>query len=142
MRRTPAAFWVAVLAAGLAPAASAVAAAVRANAFPAQLVGTWTRTVTKADVTREEAAPSLAGSACTLTVKRGGSARIVCPHTPGAVFTGTIVPKGKNHVQVVFGDLSPNSYSWRVAGRHLVLAKLEDPTPDRAATMAGTWTRK
>jgi hypothetical protein len=140
MRRTLAVLWVAVLAATT--AAGAIAAARQAKAFPPQLVGAWTRTVTKADVAREEGAPSLRGSSCTLTIKTSGAAHILCPHTPGLDFTGKFVPKGTNHVEIILGDLSPNSYSWHVSGRQLVLKKLTDPTPDRAATMTGTWTRK
>jgi len=143
MRRTPlAALWAAVLATGLVTAASADAAATLTNAFPPKLVGTWTRTPTKADVTREEANPTIAGSHCTLTIKTSGAAHIVCAQTPGLNFAGKFVPKGPSHVQIVFADLSPNSYSWHVSGRQLILKKVVDPTPDRSATMSGTWTRK
>ena len=125
---------------GLVPAVSVIAAAAQTDTFPPQLVGTWTRTVSKADVTREQAFSGLAGSHCTLTVKKSGSAHIGCPGV--ANFTGKIVPKGTNRVQFALGDVNPNTYTWRVLGRHLILTKIKDPTPDRAAVMAGTWTRK
>ena len=51
--------WAAVFVIALAlSAAEAPAAETRASSVDSKLVGTWTRTVTKADVTREEAAPS------------------------------------------------------------------------------------
>lgn len=132
--------WAAVLVVALAvPAGEALAAG---NGVDAKLVGTWTRTVTRADVTREEANPSLVGSLCTLTIKGSGGAHIVCPHTPGAVFTGKIIPKGASRIQILFGDVNPNTYRWSVAGRNLTLTKLEDPTSDRAATMSGVWKRR
>ena len=139
MRRFPLlALWLVAL--GLVPAVSAIAAAARPDAFPSALVGTWTRTVSRTDVTREQGYSGLAGSHCTLSVKQTGSAHISCPQVVN--FTGKIVPKGSNRVQIAFADVNPNIYAWRVSGRHLILAKIKDPTPDRAATMSGTWTRE
>jgi len=135
------------LAAGVAvavvlPATMARGSAGHSSSFPPQLVGRWTRTVTRADVTREEANPTLDNSVCTFTVKAGGGAHIVCPRTPGAVFNGKVIPKGANHVQILFGDVNPNTYRWAVAGSTLTLTKLEDPTPDRSAVLSGMWRRK
>jgi hypothetical protein len=91
-------------------------------------------------VTREQGFSGLAGSHCTLAVQGSGSAHIGCPQVVN--FTGKFVPQGTNRVQIAFADLYPNTYSWRISGQHLILTKIKDPTPDRAATMSGTWTRK
>ena len=132
--------WAAVLVIVLAlPAGRALAAG---GGVDSKLVGTWTRTVTRADVTREEATPALVGTVCTLSIKSTGAAHIACPHTPGAVFTGKIIPTGTSRIQILFGDMNPNRYRWGVAGRSLTLTKLRDPTPDRAATMSGVWKRR
>jgi hypothetical protein len=138
-RRAP--LFVALVVASIIAVASATAAAMRSATFPAQIVGTWTRTVTKADVTREEAYGPLAGSACTLTVQRSGAAHVACPKIQSA-FTGSFVPKGTNRIQIEFADQNPNSYSWRVSGKRLFLKKLKDANADRAATMSGTWKAK
>jgi hypothetical protein len=139
MRRIPlVVLW--FLAVGLVPAVSAIAATAQTNTFPPPLVGTWTRTVSQADVTREQGFSGLAGSRCTLIVHASGSAHIGCPQVVN--FTGKLVPEGTNRVQIAFADVNPNTYTWRVSGPHLTLTKIKDPTPDRAATMSGTWTRK
>jgi len=134
--------WAAVFVIALVSTGEALAAATRTSSIDSKLVGTWTHTVTRADVTREEATPSLVGSLCTLTVKSSGVAHIACPHTPGAVFTGKLIPTGTNRIQILFADDYPNTYRWALAGRKLTLTKLKDPTSDRAATMAGVWTRR
>ena len=123
-------------------AAAATVASTHLSAVSPKLVGQWTRTVTKADVQREEAFPSLAGEHCTLTIKTSGAAHIVCPGPAPVNFSGPITAKGGNRVQISLGDTYPNAYRWRVAGRVLTLTKLKDLTADRAAAMSGVWRRK
>ena len=122
--------------------AGAVAASTRARAVSPKLVGQWTRTVSKADVQREEAFAGLAGAHCTLTVKTTGASKIVCPGPASVNFSGPITSKGSNRIQISLGDLNPNTYKWRVNGRLLTLTKIKDSNPDRAAGMAGVWKRK
>jgi hypothetical protein len=117
-------------------------AAARQSVIDPKLVGTWTRTVSKADVQREEAYGGLAGAHCTLTVKMSGASHIACPGQASVSFSGPITSKGTNHVQISLGDLNPNTYKWHVAGRLLTLTKLKDSNPDRSATMSGVWKRK
>jgi len=105
--------------------------------FPAGLVGTWQRTVTKEDVTRASANSYLVGP-CTLTVAAGGDAKLTCAAGP---FTGKLIPTGDDEVQVAMGTTSPNAYGWAVDGGRLTLTKRDDPTPDRVAAMEGVWQR-
>ena len=128
------------------PVADGIAAATKAGAVPAQLVGQWTRKVTAADVKRA-GAPLFggipAGSVWTLTIKKSGAAS-VSSKGQGPPFTGKIVSAGANRVHINVGFLFPNVYRWRVSGRLLTFTKIsESPTQaDRAAVFWGVWKRK
>ena len=115
----------------------AQAASTASIPFPAGLVGTWRRTVTKEAVARAGANSYLVGR-CTLTVAAGGEAKVSCAAGP---FTGSLIPTADDEVQVAMGTTEPNAYGWVVDGSRLTLTKRDDPTPDRVAAMEGVWQR-
>ena len=95
-----------VLAIGVVVGAAAVlsvdgfAATKRTSAFPAQLVGTWTRTVTKADIKRAQVAPAevehaFPGLVVVLVVKKNGAAVLTAKEKNGTYrWPGRLVPTG------------------------------------------------
>ena len=133
---------VAVVAAAalIVPVAGGMAAATKAGAFPAQLVGRWTRTVTAADVKREGVPEPAAGTVFTLTIKKSGAASL--SSTAQDHFTGRIVPAGANRVHINVAFVFPNVYRWRVSGRLLTFTKISDNFHTNAAVFWGVWTRK
>src|SRR5262249_5984999 len=133
-----------VLAASLivGPVAGGLASAPRSGRVPAKLIGTWTRTVTTADVRREHAADihhvKLAGTNWTILIHTDGTASLY-----GAdYYTGPISSAGANRVHIYLGFSYPNVYKWRVSGQLLTLTKVSDSFPLRAAVLNGVWKRK
>jgi len=121
-------------------AATGFAAARRANTFPTQLAGRWTRTVTKADVKRTGGYGIPAGTVCTLTIKNGGVAHL---HTTTVGdFDGSLAQAGPDRVHILLGLSDPDLYQWRVSGSLLTFTKLKDTVGDRKAVMEGIWKRK
>jgi hypothetical protein len=125
------------------PVASGIAAVTQTRAVPARLVGTWTRNVTSAEVKRANAAGILAGSVCTLTIKKSGilNASVFCTRGVGG-FDGIITPAGTNRVHINLGLSGQNVYRWSVSGRLLTFTKIRDPVQDRVAVFWGVWKRK
>jgi hypothetical protein len=80
------------------------------NAFPAKLVGTWTRTVTAADVKRAGSWGVPAGSVWTLTIKKSGASSAI-REGDSEPFTGPIIPVGPTRVRINVGLVFPNVYS-------------------------------
>ncbi len=126
------------------PVASGIAAATKAGAFPAQLVGPWTRTVTAVDVKRSGSTDVAAGSVWTLTIKKSGAASISGRGgglaLPG--HTGHIVPAGANRVHIYVPFVFPNVYRWRVSRRLLTFTKISDKLGTNAPVFPGVWKRK
>ena len=136
---------VALAVSGVAPAASAIAAVANTSAVPAPLVGTWTRTVTAADVKRVGAtSPVHAGMICTLTIKKGGvlNASVICKGGQPGGFQGIVDVAGANRVHIKLSEPVPDVYSWQVSGRLLTLTKVKDTFANRAAVFWGVWRRK
>jgi hypothetical protein len=111
-----------VLVAGLACSSGSAIASER-SALPQQVVGTWTRTVTTADVARVKTNGVTAGSFWTLIVQKNGSAMV---GGNGGQYTGMLVPVGTTRIHVKMGDPTPNVYGWRLAGRRLTLTRIKD----------------
>jgi hypothetical protein len=139
-------FAVLVAAAALVPGASAVS-------FPTPLVGTWTRTVSKADIKRahvpqSESSEVFPGAVYLLIIRKNGNATATLLHGQGQngqSWTGTIVPAGANRVHIMLPLAFPNTYSWRVTARRLTFTKVSDSDRtihDREAVFGGAWTRK
>jgi hypothetical protein len=129
------------------PVASGVAAGTsrsvgtQASAVPPHLVGTWTRTVTRADVKRTGAHGIPVGTVCTLTVKNSsGESRLVCTKNVDPLF-GFVVRAGSGRVHINLGLAHPDVYTWRVSGPLLTFTKVEDTVRDRVAAMEGVWRR-
>ena len=127
------------------PVASGIAAETKAGAFPAQLVGRWTRTVTRADVKRAgvpaaESGEVFAGAVFTLTIQKNGSASL---RGTGS-WSGPIVPAGANRVHINLPWVFANVYRWRVSGRLLTFTKISDSDRlhFRDAVFWGVWKRK
>jgi hypothetical protein len=120
-----------------------VAALSQTRAFPAQLVGQWTRTVTAVDVKRSGSTDVSAGSVWTLTIKKSGAASISTPtSSERSRFTGHIVPAGANRVHIYVPFVIPNVYRWRVSGRLLTFTKISDKFATAAPVFPGVWKRK
>jgi len=120
--------------------ASGFAATARAHAFPVQLVGRWTRTVSKADIKRTGGSGIAPGTVCTLTIKKNGIAHLHT-NTVGD-FDGSLVKAGPGRVHILLGLSDPDLYRWRVAGSVLTFTKVKDTVGDREAVMEGAWKRK
>lgn len=128
----------------VAPAASGVAAVANTSAVPAPLVGTWTRTVTAADVKRAGATLVHAGWPCTLTIKSAGvlNASIICTGGQPGGFQGIVDVAGAHRVHIKLIEPDPDVYSWHVSGRLLTLTKVKDTAASREAVFWGVWRRK
>jgi hypothetical protein len=108
-------------------------------AAPSKLVGTWTRTVTQADVSRAHAYGVSAGSVWTLIVRRNGTALV---GGPAGQFSGAMVPAGAGKVHVNLGTACTNVYTWKTSGQTLTFTKVRDCEPDRVAAFNGVWHKK
>src|SRR5262249_22039166 len=134
--------------AALVPATSLAEPARGASSPPAKLVGSWTRTITAADVRRSGAQTLLEGAVCTVTIKpttfkkgpyRGWMpARSACVNGAGT-HVGWIVPAGANRIHINLGYASQSTYTWRVSGRRLTFDVRDDESADRRAAFVGTW---
>ena len=124
------------------PAANGIAASTQTRAFPAQLVGVWTRTVTEADARRAGAGQGFVGDHCTLTIKKSGRDNAFVLLGKGDLLVGGVLPAGKGRAHIQLGSPAANVYRWKLAGRLLTLTKISDPAPDRVAVFAGVWKRK
>src|SRR5262245_61148491 len=116
--------------------------AVPTSPLPAQLVGTWTRTVTAADVKRDQSYGGPGGGRWTLTIKANGAASVGSKGL--GTFKGPIVAAGPNRVHINVGLVFPNTYSWRVSGRNLTFTKISESrvATDKLVVFWGTWKRK
>ena len=128
--------------AAVVPAANGIAASTQTRAFPAQLVGVWTRTVTEADAQHPGAGQGYVGDHCTLTIKKSGRNNASILLAKGDKLVGAVVPAGKGPVHIQLGSPAPNVYGWKLAGRLLTLTKISDDAPDRVAVFVGVWKRK
>ena len=128
--------------AAVVPAATGIAASTHARAFPARLVGVWTRTVTEADAQRAGAGQGFVGAHCILTIKKSGRDNASVLLGPGTSLVGGVVPAGKGRVHIQLGSPAANVYRWKLAGRLLTLTKISDPAGDRVAVFVGVWKRK
>jgi hypothetical protein len=113
-----------------------VVAAAGAAPPPTELVGTWTRTVSKLDVARAHSKRIKPGSTWTLVMAKGRSTL----RSPGvAGYTGAVVPAAPTLVNVELVSKDTDLYGWGRTGRTLVFTKKHDQDPDRVAILAGTW---
>lgn len=108
-------------------------------AVPPKLVGTWTRTVTQADINRAHAYGLSPGTVWTFVARKNGTATV---GGPAGQFTGTLVPAGANRLHINLGTQCPNVYTWRASGRTLTFAKVKDCQPDRVGAFVGVWHKK
>jgi hypothetical protein len=114
-----------------------VVASAAAAPPPPQLLGTWTRTVSKTDVVHAHATKVKPGSVWTLVITENTSRLRTTAVTR---WTGTIVPANATLVHVELGT-EASLYAWRIAAHTLILAKKHDPNADRSAVLAGSWQR-
>jgi hypothetical protein len=122
------------------PVAGGAGAAGRHPALSSQLVGSWTRTVSSADVKRARSYGIPPSSVWTLSIERNGTASAFNKSVGG--FNGTIVAEGADRVRIKLGIPAPNEYRWHASKQSLTFAKIKDSVPDRIAVFVGTWRRK
>jgi opacity protein-like surface antigen len=105
---------------------------------PDPMLGTWTRTVTKADVKRAHSKKVVAGSKWTLVVGKETSRAT----SPGSKpFKGAIVIATATTVNIELG--AENClYVWHRAGNTLLFILSSDPNHNRQAILVGTWKRR
>ena len=116
--RKPALWCSVVLAvAVIVPVASGIAASTQRSTVPAQLVGIWTRTVTKADAQREGAPLEVVGLGCTLTIKKSGRDNASVLLGPAGELVGDVVSAGTGRVHIQLGSPAASVYRWKLAGR-------------------------
>jgi hypothetical protein len=132
---------VVVVVATAAPVASGMGAVGRWSSISPQLVGNWTRTVSRADVKRSGATGIPAGSVWTLKIKKDGTASVFGTKGVGS-FDGTVTSTGADRVQINLGIASANAYVWHVSKQLLTLTKVKDPIQDRVAVFVGTWKQR
>ena len=115
-----------------------IVAAATAAPPPDPMLGTWTRTVTKADVLRAHSKRVVAGSKWTLVIGKETSRAT----SPGAkAFKGAIVIAAPTLVNVELG--AENClYGWRRASNTLLFTLRSDPNHNRQAILIGTWKRR
>jgi hypothetical protein len=115
-----------------------VVAAAAAAPPPEELLGTWTRTVSAADVNRAHSTRIIPGTKWTLVIGRHTSS---VRSSGGKTFKGTIVPTSATLVNIELGAKT-NLYGWRRAGKTVIFTLNHDPNPDRVAILVGTWKRR
>jgi hypothetical protein len=104
---------------------------------PQDMLGTWTRTVSKQDVARTHAKKIKPGSTWTLVITADTSSA----RSPGAKpFTGHVIPTGATLVNIELGK-GNDLYGWRRSGKTLLFTKRVESNPDREAVLVGTWKR-
>jgi hypothetical protein len=114
------------------------AAAATAAPPPDPMLGTWTRTVTKADVLRAHSKRVPVGSKWTLVIAKETSRAT----SPGLKpFKGAIVIATPSAVNIELG-LENCLYAWHRAGNTLLFIKSSDPNHNREAILVGTWKRR
>jgi opacity protein-like surface antigen len=116
-----------------------LAAAAAASPPPNQMIGTWTRTVSKADVRLAHSKRIKPGSVWTFVI--GKSTSTASSPSTTRKFKGQIVPTSATFVNVELGD-KPCLYGWRRIGTSLIFNLESDSNPDRVAILRGTWKRK
>jgi hypothetical protein len=131
-----------VFAALLMSGAAGLASTVRTNAAPPQLVGKWTRTISKADTTRARGLVLAAGKRVTFTVSKGGHWTVVIAGLGGlGTADGTVASAGAGQLRFVLSGEAPALYRWHVSGSTLTLTKIRDAVPDRQEVFWGVWRR-
>ena len=105
---------------------------------PDPMLGTWTRTVTKADVKRAHSKKVVAGSKWTLVIG-GETSRATSPGRKP--FKGAIVIAAPTLVNIELG-LENCLYGWRRTGNTLLFTLRSDPNHNREAILVGTWKRR
>ena len=122
----------------VAAAALVAAAAVTAAPPPTQLLGTWTRTVSKSDVARAHATRVKPGSKWTLVI---APAKAVASSPGFAPFTGKFTLETVATVSLSVGNGKYNLYGWQRVGNLLVFNWQKDDNANRRAVLAGVWKR-
>ena len=126
-----------------------VTVSARADATPAAISGTWTRTVTQADVKRRGLA---ATGPWRLELKTVGTMRLFNNSTKKAIGTGRVTTGGSGTLKmlnllVVGGGRCAKeeeaTYRYSVSGGKLVLSVTgpRDKCPGRATVLVGSWRR-
>jgi hypothetical protein len=113
------------------------ATAAEAAGPPRDILGTWTRIVSKQDVARTHAKKIKPGSTWTLVITADTSSA----RSPGAkAFTGHVIPTAATLVNIELGK-GNDLYGWRRSGKTLLFSKRVESNRDREAVLVGTWKR-
>ena len=133
--------------AALAALAIPAGVSARADATPSTITGTWTRTVTQADVKRRGLA---ATGPWRLELKSAGTMRLFNNSTKKAIGTGKVTAgpgtlKMVNLLVIGGGRCAKEeetTYRYSLTGGKLVLSvNGRDKCPGRATVLVGTWRR-
>jgi hypothetical protein len=124
-----------------------------------ELIGTWERTVTKADIDRTakirhegrgQEAPSPGLNTLTITSTELRAAEVKTGASSGQTYSandsGSLeLVRYTQPEKGTFCDIQivqTANYRWRVTGEKLSLAAVEDACADRDSILSGTWARK
>jgi hypothetical protein len=145
---------------GAATAAATTTSTSQASGLPSQLAGSYTRSVSKADIERTQAKRSEAGPnqekpkperallffEPKAMTTRNPSADFVVQQDYSASPDGKLVIRGYQNPEAgaFCGPEIPQNatYTWKVAGDKLTLRAVKDPCADRDSTLTGVWARK
>lgn len=115
-----------------------VVAAATAAPPPDPVLGTWTRTVTKADVKRAHSTRVPVGSKWTFVITKGTSRAT----SPGLKpFKGAVTIATPTSLNIELG-LDNCLYVWHRVGNTLLFIKSVDKNHNRDAILVGTWKRR
>ncbi len=134
------------------PVASGIAAATRASAVPAKLVGVWSRNVTQANWNKYgQGRAGFPVGVWSIVIKKNGDVEF---YVPGSYVTGckACVPDVVTDFTIRATSLTVGPvpvcstkgiYSWKVSGRLLTLRAIADKKCGaREALLSGLWKRK
>lgn len=135
------------------PVTSGIAAATEASAFPAKLVGGWSRNVTQANWDKYGlSGPGVVVGVWTMRIKKGGGVDF---YAPGGFFPNckTCLPDFTERFSVAGARLTVSAgaiqlcprravYGWKLSGRALTLKVIADKCNFRKAVFNGIWKRK
>ncbi len=137
--------WFALVLAAIAALALPTAGSARADAAPASIVDTWSRTVTEADAKRRG---QVATGPWRFDVKPSGAMSLFNGSSKKAVVTGKLTAGASGtltmlNLLVTGGGRCTEkaTYRWNMSGGRLTLSTARDRCPGRAAVLVGTWRR-
>jgi hypothetical protein len=109
---------------------------------PPQLVGTFQRDVTQAELTRAQAFNGVFPGKWTLKVTEAGEMSFYAPRQRSVFIGGPLAIVAAGKVSLWFGCADANVYRWRASATSVTFVKVKDPCGDRVGVLTGTWKKR